>query len=261
MCHQKEYIETAVISQERLSDNILSMWVSFTNAKEVRPGQFAMLYTGKSDLILPRPISICETDGAAGALRFVYHIAGKGTAALSGLKAGDKIRLIAPLGNGFDMTLAENKERIAVVGGGIGTPPLLELVKRLSGAGKRVDSFLGFAAVPVLAYELLKYSFVYIATDSGSIGFHGNVIDLMKSEDYKPDLIYSCGPKPMLKAVAAFSAETGCVCQISMEERMACGIGVCVGCVTDIRENGLAVKKKICVDGPVFNAGEVLFRD
>lgn len=241
-----------VISQEMLIKDIYSMWIETAIAKEALPGQFISVYTKSQARLLPRPISICETD--ENALRIVYRIAGEGTGEFSSYKEGDSINIMGPLGNGFPL----EEGSAILIGGGIGIPPMLELAKQLKGDKTIV---VGYRDSDTFLYEdLKKYGKVVIATDDGSIGTKGNVIDAIKEQGAKGSVIYACGPTPMLKGVKAYAEKKGIRAYISMEERMACGVGACLGCVcksSDIDDHSKVRNKRICKDGPVFNAADI----
>ncbi len=248
--------ETAqIISQERIAEDIYSMWIKTDMGREAVPGQFISVYTKDSTKLLPRPISICETDSKGeGRLRIVYRIAGAGTREFAGYKAGDDIDILGPLGNGFPL-----KDVPAIlVGGGIGIPPMLELAKRLKGEKTIV---LGYRNRDTfLDRELEAYGKVVIATDDGSLGTKGNVIDAIREQQVKGSVIYACGPTPMLRGVKQYAHENKVEAYISLEERMACGVGACLGCVcrsTETDDHSKVNNKRICKDGPVFNASEV----
>ena len=221
-------------------------------AKNVAPGQFVNLYTKSESMLLPRPISICEVGDDT--LTLVYGVVGQGTKEFSSYVAGDTIKLTTALGNGF--TPAEAAVHV-LVGGGIGVPPLVELAKHLKGSKIAV---IGFREAPFLVERLEELGVkVYVATDNGAHGFKGNVVDLMESEDIVGDYYYSCGPKPMLRALTSWCESKGKPVQVSLEERMGCGYGACVGCVCKTKaanEVGYE-QKKVCKDGPVFLGSEV----
>lgn len=251
----KKMITASVISQEPISEDIFSMWLSVGDmAGDARPGQFISVYCGDRSRVLPRPISICEADAAAGKLRIVYRVVGAGTDEFSKLQAGDSVRVLGTLGNGY--TLRDKKA--ILVAGGIGIPPMLELAKNLDCAKTIV---LGFRdANTFLVSELADYGNVIIATDDGSLGTKGNVIDAIRANNVTGDVIYACGPMPMLKGLKAYAQEADIECQISLEERMACGIGACLGCICKSKEvdhHTNVHNKRICKDGPVFDAKEV----
>lgn len=243
-----------VISQDKISDGIFDMWIETANiAEKAVPGQFISVYTKDPSKLLPRPISICETDGRR--LRIVYRVAGAGTEQFSNYKAGDSIRIMGPMGNGFP--LKEDAKAI-LIGGGIGIPPMLELSKRLYGEKTIV---LGYRNSDTFLDKDLKiYGDIVIATDDGSLGTHGTVIDAIKANGVTGDVIYACGPTPMLRAIKKYAEENGIEAYISLEERMACGIGACLACVcksVEKDEHSQVNNKRICKEGPVFNAKEV----
>lgn len=253
--------ETAkVLSQESIATGIYSMWLNCPLvAKEAKEGQFISLYCHDGSRILPRPISICEIDREGGALRIVYRVAGKGTDEFSTYVQGDKIEILGPLGNGF--TLQPDKSAM-LIAGGIGIPPMVQTAKQLNVAGCRdINIVIGYRnAETFLVEELKKYGNVCIATEDGSVGTKGNVMDAISAENIKADVIYACGPTPMLKAIKSYAVETGTEAWISMEEKMACGIGACLACVCKSKEidhHSHVNNKRVCKDGPVFNAMEV----
>lgn len=247
-----------VLFQEVLVDGIFELILSVPAiAKEAKAGQFVELYTGKGEMLLPRPISICQIDKEKGTLRLLYQAIGKGTTYFSTLETGDTIKVMGPLGNGFSYD--ENKKSYTVIGGGIGVPPLLQLVQELKG---EVNVFIGAKTNPILVLDMEKAGAkVHIATDDGSVGFHGNAVELLRQVNPKTDMIFSCGPKVMLREVARYAQEKNIPAQVSMEERMACGIGACVGCAVKIRKEGASDWQhlKVCKDGPVFLGAEVVW--
>ena len=265
MAKQKE--NAVVHSQEQLADGIYSMWINTEAAKDAKPGQFISMYTTDESKLLPRPISICEIDKENGRLRVVYRVTGPktGTEEFSKLKAGDIIPVIGPLGNGFPYEKAEGK-KVFLMGGGIGVPPLLELAAQL----KRLPEDRRPAAVSIVmgyrdAQTFLKEEFeengtLYIATEDGSVGTRGNVLDAVRENQIEADVIYACGPMPMLRAIKKYAQENQIQAYISLEERMACGVGACLGCVckTVHKDAHSHVNNtRICTDGPVFNAEDV----
>ena len=258
MAKQKE--NAVVASQEQLADGIYSMWIQTQAADTAKPGQFISMYTTDGSKLLPRPISICEIDRMRGMLRVVYRVTGEntGTEQFSKLKSGDTIPVIGPLGNGFPYEKAEGK-KVFLMGGGIGVPPILELAKQMKCEKKQI--LAGYRdAQTFLKEEFEANGELYISTEDGSVGTKGNVIDAIRAEKLTADIIYACGPTPMLKALKAYAMENGIECYISLEEKMACGIGACLGCVChskDIDEHSNVRNKRICKDGPVFRAEEV----
>ena len=243
-----------VVYQNRIAEGIYSIWLQTIRiASEAVPGQFVSVYSNDASRLLPRPISICEINRNSGMIRLVYRVVGKGTEEFSGLCAGDSLDILGPLGNGFPI----REKKALLIGGGIGIPPMLELAKQLPGektvvAGYRDETFL--------MEDFSPYADVFAATEDGSTGTKGTVIDAISENRLTADVIYACGPTPMLRAVKAYAAELGAECWISMEERMACGIGACLACVCpsrDVDEHSHVQNTRRCKDGPVFPAEEV----
>ena len=246
-----------VMSQEKIAEGIYSLWIQTEMiADEAKPGQFVSVYSADESRMLPRPISICEIDKEKRALRLVYRVAGKGTEEFSHLKEGDSVDVMGPLGNGFPLERAKDK-RVFLMGGGIGVPPMVETAKELEAekiiiAGYRDELFLN--------KELEENGNLYIATEDGSCGTKGNVLNAIAANRLKADVIFACGPTPMLRAIKAYALENGIECWISMEEKMACGIGACLACVCKSKEvdaHSHVNNKRICKDGPVFLCTEV----
>ena len=253
-----KYKETAIIiRQEEIADNIYSMWLKNDNiASEAVPGQFVSLYCNDGSRILPRPIRICEIDRVDGALQLVYRVAGKGTEEFCGYHSGKLIEVMGPLGNGFPL----KSKKAFLIGGGIGIPPMLELAKQLD-CEKQI--ILGYRdRQTFLVNELKKYADVYIATEDGSVGTKGNVLNAIEENNLSADIIYACGPTPMLRALKEYGQKNNIETWISMEEKMACGIGACLACVCKSKNKDHHTNvnnKRICKDGPVFLAQEVEF--
>lgn len=245
-------------SQEQLSSDVYSMWIKCEKiAAKAKPGQFVNVYMQDGSGLLPRPISICEIDENGGRIRLVYRVVGKGTTEFTALRSGDTIRLVGPLGNGFPMHEAGDKVAL-LVGGGVGVPPLLEVAKRLEQPSLIV---LGYRDEVFLADEFRQYGQVYIATEDGSQGVSGNVLDAIREENIPGDMIFACGPKPMLKALKKYIEEEELDGYFSLEERMACGIGACLACVcetTKTDEHTHVDNVRVCVEGPVFHVSEVI---
>ena len=252
--------QAVVVSQEMLADGIFSMWLRTEAALTARPGQFISMYTNDGSKLLQIPISICEIDRENGQLRVVYRVTGEhtGTEQFSKLKAEDVVPVIGPLGNGFPYEKAEGK-RVFLMGGGIGVPPILELAKQMNCAKKQI--VVGYRdAQTFLKEEFEKNGELYISTEDGSVGTKGNVMDAIRENGLEADMIFACGPTPMLRAIKAYAEEAGIECYISLEERMACGIGACLACVCKSREkdhHSNVNNKRICKDGPVFLSTEV----
>ena len=250
---------TVVVSQKSISDGIYDLRVKTDAAKECLPGQFVGVFPPSDAKMLMRPISICEADGE-GILRMVYRTAGEGTKLLSGLKEGDPVDLLSILGNGFPIAEAAGK-RIAIFGGGIGIPPMLYTSKEAGKLAAETEIYLGFRNSDIfLAEEFAPYGTVNVVTDDGSVGYRGNVLDAIRERGYRPDLIYACGPMPMLRAIKHYAEEVSAKAYISLEERMACGVGACLGCVcktTKTDEHSHVNNARVCTEGPVFDAADV----
>ena len=222
-----------IVSQERIGTDIYSMWLQTSQiAKNASPGQFVSVYCRDGSRLLPRPISICEIDRQRDQLRLVYRVAGKGTKEFSRLHPGVALRVMGPLGNGFPLKEAQDK-KVLLVGGGIGIPPMLETAKQLD---TRKVLVMGYRDELFLDQELKRYGTLYIATEDGSEGTRGNVLDAIRENELHPEVIFACGPTPMLRALKEYAQEKQIPCWISMEERMACGIGACLGCVCQSKE-------------------------
>ncbi len=251
---KKEY--AIIQSQENIATEIYSMWMETTLAKEARPGQFLMIYPRNESTLLPRPISICEVSPDKTSLRIVYRVAGKGTSEFSWYEAGETVMVMGPVGNGYPIK-EEKFKRAFLMGGGIGIPPLLELAKNLD---CEKDIIVGYRDELFLNNELSHYGDLYLATEDGSAGVKGNVLDAVKEHNLKADVIYACGPMPMLRAIKAYAEKEGIPAYISLEERMACGVGACLGCVCktkEVHEHSQVKNARVCVDGPVFLAEDV----
>ncbi len=246
----------SIIRQDNIATDIYSMVLSAPAiAKEAVPGQFIDLYSADGSRLLPRPISLCEIDKEAGTLRIVYRIAGAGTREFSKLTSEHTVDILGPLGNGF--TLRDRKA--ILIGGGIGIPPMLQLAKKLNCEKAIV---LGYRDESFLAEEFKPYGNVYMSSDSGTLGVKGTVMDAISSYGIEGEVIYACGPTPMLRAIKEYALANGIEAQLSLEEKMACGIGACLACVCkskEIDDHSKVYNKRVCKDGPVFDAGEVEF--
>ncbi len=255
MCVKKYDVKICkILKAEKIAEDTFDFIVEndyFANS--AKAGQFAHIYLpGRT---LRRPISICEIDKEKGTLRLVFQIRGAGTAELAQFKAGSTLDILAPLGTGF--SLIDSDKKALLVGGGIGVPPLLETAKHYGANATVAVGFRNKESV-ILEDDFNNYSCnLKISTDDGSYGYHGLVTDLIK--DCNPDIIYACGPTPMLKAVKTFAEENNIKCEISLEERMACGIGACLGCACKaLDENGEEYMAHVCKDGPVFSSERVV---
>lgn len=241
-----------LLSAKALTTDVFDFVLSAPELAAVaQPGQFAQIRLPGHTL--RRPISICGIDKTAGTLRFVFQIRGEGTAELAQFQPGSQIEILAPLGNGFPV---DRQKRTLLVGGGIGVPPLLGVASEL---GENAVAVLGFRNKDAV---ILEEDFqavgakTLVATDDGTYGHHGLVTDLCKDQEF--DCVMACGPAPMLRAVTALAQERGVLCYVSLEERMACGIGACLGCaVALLKEDGSQYFGHVCKDGPVFESHRV----
>ena len=279
-----------VVDQNTLGSGIYDLTLKTTNiAKAAKAGQFVSVYSNDKSKLLPRPISLCGIDRDEDTIRLVYRVTGEntGTEEFSKLVMGDRIRILGPLGNGFTV---EPGKKAFLIGGGIGVPPMLQLAKdinsgvvqtsgavdantqekgqaeekQINGHGKKIcdmNIIMGYRDENTfLLDEFKEQADSFVATEDGSVGTKGNVIDAIKENGLEADVIYACGPMPMLRALKAYAMEHDMECYVSMEERMACGIGACLACVcktNDKDAHSNVNNKRICKEGPVFNAKEV----
>ena len=254
----KRKTEALIKEHKEISEGIFSLVLETELAKEACPGQFAGVYPKDGSRILMRPISICDADGST--LRMVYRVAGGGTKEISGYKSGETVEILGMLGNGYDLEALKGK-RVLSLGGGIGIPPMLYLAKALKRAGIENTAVLGYADNKTfLKEEFEEQCGTYVASMDGSAGTKGTVLDAIKENRLEAEVICACGPMPMLKAVKEYAQEKGMEAYISLEERMACGVGACLGCVTKTvkkDEHTHVNNTRICVEGPVFDAKEV----
>ena len=254
----KVKIKSTVAEQKKLAEGIYSMWLLAEEiAVQAKPGQFISVYSNDKSRVLPRPISICEIDREQGKLRIVYRVVGKGTEEFSKALAGDTFEILGPLGNGFPLEKAKGK-RVLMVGGGIGVPPMLQTAKEAEAEAVIVSGYRNSDLF--LKEELENAGSLYIATEDGSVGTKGNVLDAIRENGIQADVMFACGPTPMLRALKQYAEEKNMPCWISMEEKMACGIGACLACVCqskDVDAHSHVHNKRICKDGPVFLSTEV----
>ena len=258
MRNEKRKAAAKVLSNQEIAPDIYDMWLDTELAGAVRAGQFIGVYPKDKSTLLPRPISICEADERK--LRIVFRIAGGGTREFASYKEGDEVEILGLLGNGFPVDEARGK-RVVLLGGGIGIPPMVELARELSKIGALVKVIAGYRDGNLfLKEDLEKYGEILIATEDGSAGVKGNVLTVMEERGLKADMLMACGPMPMLRAVKRYSEERGIRAWISLEERMACGVGACLGCVCRTKRtdpHSHVKNARICTDGPVFDAADV----
>ena len=239
-----------LIKNEEIADGIFDWIVENPNlSKLAQPGQFAHVKVpGKT---LRRPISIC--DATENTLRLVFQVKGEGTEIMSKIKTGEEVEILAPLGNGFKI---EKGKKYCFIGGGIGVPPMLY-------AAKQAENPLVITGFRDKSLVILQEDFkkngaeVVLTTDDGSAGVHGFVTDVLKERLSDIDEVCACGPIPMLKAISEI-CKGKVPCQISLEERMGCGIGACLVCACKTKLNGEDGYTHVCKNGPVYNAEEVV---
>lgn len=254
-----------VVDQSSLGNGIYDLTLKTDKiAKAAKAGQFVSVYSNDKSKLLPRPISLCGINRDDDTIRLVYRVTGEGTGTeeFSKLVRGDKVRILGPLGNGF--TVQQGKKAF-LIGGGIGVPPMLQLAKDINAgidnAVCDMNIVMGYRDENTfLLDEFKEQAASFVATEDGSVGTKGNVIDAIKENALEADVIYACGPMPMLRALKAYAAEHDMDCFVSMEERMACGIGACLACVCKTKDKDAhsnVNNKRICKEGPVFDAKEV----
>ncbi|MGE5329081.1 MAG: dihydroorotate dehydrogenase electron transfer subunit [Deltaproteobacteria bacterium] len=249
-----------VNSTEELSPGIIKFTVQAPEiAKRAVPGQFLEIKcTEKIDTTLRRPISISNKDFKNGLVEFIVQTRGEATSALARTKSGEMLDLLGPIGKGFGLKKTKNP---VIIGGGIGAFPLHFLAKTLDNPNLKI--LLGFRNknAIVLEDEFSKINGkLTIATDDGSYGHNGFVTELLLDQikNSEVDMIYACGPLPMLKKVRDIALQNNIPCQISVEERMACGVGVCLGCAIKLIDGDDWRYGHVCKDGPVFEAQKVI---
>jgi dihydroorotate dehydrogenase electron transfer subunit len=241
-----EVLITKIKENKQFSRNIYKLSAEFK--VEIKPGQFFMLKTLDNSFLLPRPISVYDVN--ENIVSFLYRIEGQGTKNISNLCANDKIQLFGPLGSCFDTEKLSGK--IAIIGGGIGIAPLFYLTKILS---KNADVYLGYKDMEnmYLFEEFKSYADkTVIVTEDGSYGEHGFVTDYVQYNKY--DVVVTCGPEIMMNKIIKDCRASNIKCYVSLERRMACGMGACLGCTVETK-NG---NKRACKDGPVFDSEELL---
>lgn len=248
-----------IVSNRPIADNIYELVLEGElSAEMAQAGQFVHVKVADGfDPLLRRPISIASINN--GSFTIIYRRQGKGTSLLADKSTGMSVDVLGPLGNGFPEEEAKPGQTAVLVGGGVGVPPMYELAKRLARKGVKVISFIGFQSFNAVFYEkeLAEFGEVYVATVDGSYGRKGFVTDILDRLEAQADIVFTCGPTPMLRAIenGHYAPKTF----LSLEERMGCGIGACFACVCHTQEDPKGFSyKKVCSDGPVFQAGEVV---
>lgn len=247
-----------VIAQEEIAPAIFEIVLQGEMVETMKAGQFLHLRVPDDAHLLRRPISISSINKAKKQCHLIYRIEGSGTAIFSTLKTGDSLDVMGPQGNGFYLSDLDKQSRVLLVGGGIGVPPLLEVAKQLHERGVEITTVLGFSSrdAVILEDELAQYSQVFVATDDGSYGIQGNVSVVINNLDREFDAIYSCGAPGMMKYInQTFHDHPRAY--LSLESRMACGMGACYACVLKVPDSE-TVGQRVCEDGPVFKTGTVI---
>ena len=250
-------VEATLVSQEQLAEGVGRLTaIAPSIALRARPGQFVQVGVMRSGTLLRRPLGLAEVDRGTGYVSLIYRIAGKGTLALSQLKNGDSIKLLGPLGHGFNTDM----QTTLLVGGGMGLSPLLYEAQYLQKRNAVADVLMGGRTRQELFWRHLFKGCagkLHVTTDDGSLGTKGFVTtvlsELLQEKAY--DLVIACGPEIMMKNVAAICREYHIPCEVSLERRMGCGLGACLSCSIDT----ISGRRKVCQDGPVFPAEEVFF--
>ncbi len=246
----KKYItDFRIVEKKALGDHYFTLTLQHPEKlPEIAAGQFVEIdVPGNKQVMLRRPISIHDVDPEANTIKLLVQIVGKGTRTLSLLPVGSTLNMVYPLGHGFSL----DGKRVLLVGGGAGIAPLLHLSKCLHSKGVQPTILLGGRNIDLIPVrdEFTPYGTVGFATEDGSLGEKGLVTQhSLFTADY--DHIYTCGPTPMMKAVARYALDKGIECEVSLENMMACGVGACLCCVVDSDEG----HKCVCKEGPVFNA-------
>ena len=251
--------DLTIVSQREIAPRIFEMVLKGEMVADMQVGQFVHLKVPDPSKLLRRPISISEIDYNKKEATIVYRVEREGTAILSKMVAGQTIDTMGPQGNGFDISVIEAGQKALLVGGGIGVPPLVETAKQLKAKGVEVVSVIGFANkdAVILEDKLRACGEVYVTTDDGSYGIKGYVSTVIDGFDWTPDAVYSCGAPGMLKYVDS-KFENHPHAYVSMEARMACGMGACYACVVHVKGESDAKNLRVCEEGPVFPTGKVI---
>ena len=265
MEQDKVFTQAKILSQTQISQGIFDLTLEAPQiAERAKSGQFVNVYLNDPSRLLPRPISICDFSPRSGTIRLVYRVtqraSGSGTQLLSSVPEGGRIDVLGPLGNGF--TIPQDPGTVCLVGGGIGIPPMIGLGKRMARSGADVVYVLGYRTNDLfLAHEAAQTGALVISTDDGTAGVHGTVVDAIRFYGIRPDAYYACGPKMMLKGLLGLAAKQQVPAWLSLEERMACGIGACLGCVCQTKQidgHSHVKNARVCTEGPVFAAEDVV---
>lgn len=244
-----------IVSNRNIAKDVYEMKLQGQGASLITaPGQFVniKISTLESQPYLRRPMSVCDYD--ENNLTIIYKVVGKGTKILREKQPGEKLDMLLGLGNGFPLP---DIKKAVLIGGGVGVPPMYNLAKQLKAKGVEITSILGFNSKVDVFYEeeFKEFGEVYVCTMDGSYGQQGNVVDVLKEHNIAYDKYFSCGPEKMLDALVKFDDQNG---YLSFEARMGCGFGACMGCSCKVKTKPY---KRICVEGPVLEASEVIINE
>ncbi|HEM3561236.1 TPA: dihydroorotate dehydrogenase electron transfer subunit [Streptococcus suis] len=248
-----------LVEQVQLAPRIFSMILQGEMVSEMRIGQFIHIRVPNDTMLLRRPISISEIDYGKSQCRIIYRVEGLGTDVFSNMVAGDYLDVMGPLGNGFEIDFLKDGDPILIIGGGIGVPPLVEVAKQAAKRGAKVTSVIGFATkeAVILEEELAQYGQVYVTTDDGSYGQKGTVASVVEQLTDEFAAIYSCGAPAMMNYVdQRFQDHPHAY--LSLEARLACGMGACYACVVKPKGGQEHENKRVCKEGPVFATGSLI---
>lgn len=247
-----------VINREQCGKDLFEITLNAPNiATDAKAGQFVHILCGEHNM-LRRPISICDVFNDC--IKIIFQVKGEGTKWLSSRGKNHNVNILGPLGNGFDISTLGNNP--VMIGGGIGVPPMLYTMKKAKESGSMPTAILGFRNKDfvILEADFKDIGQTYVCTDDGSYGISGFVTNILESKIDSFTSICACGPRSMLKAIWQIAKKFEIPCQVSMEERMGCGIGACLVCACELKDIDNSVKYgHVCKDGPVFNAKEVVW--
>ncbi|SHK16157.1 dihydroorotate oxidase B, electron transfer subunit [Hathewaya proteolytica DSM 3090] len=236
-----------VLSNENIIDNVYEIRIEGQFQSD--SGQFYMLKPVKSGILFGRPISVYDVQ--PNYISFLYQVVGQGTKDMSEMVKGDEMQILGPLGNGFDLN--EIKGKVALVAGGIGIAPMVNLAKALKGTNT-IDFYAGFRDCVYAVDEVEKIvENIYVSTETGSKGHKGYITEILNPSDY--DIVVSCGPLVMMKKVISMAKANKVPIIVSMENRMACGLGACLGCTCKTVKGN----ETVCKTGPIFRGEDLIF--
>lgn len=257
MASQKKILDCVILENRSLNDSYFLIRLQLPEEGRdcsFRAGNFVQVHANTPGAFLRRPISICSWNSDFNQIELLIQSVGTVTSHLQTLSPSHRISLVAPLGNSYDTSFSFSGDRPLLIAGGVGVAPILMLSKEMQKQGISPTILIGArtASLIVLQDQFPSTENLYITTDDGALGHKGNVLmhPILSSESASFTSIYTCGPRKMMQAIASFAQEKRIPMQLSLENHMPCGIGVCLCCVEDTKERG---NVRTCVDGPVFN--------